>query len=102
MDELMIVDGGLTLQVAEEIANLEKTFKELEAKEKEVKAKLMEIMDENDIKKIDNDFLTISRVPGSMTEKLDTEALKEELPDIYDTYVKMSPRAGYVKITVKG
>ena len=98
----MIVDGGLTLQVAEEIANLEKTFKELEAKEKEVKAKLMEIMDENDIKKIDNDFLTISRVPGSMTEKLDTEALKEELPDIYDTYVKMSPRAGYVKITVKG
>lgn len=102
MDELMIVDGGLTLQVAEEIANLEKTFKELEAKEKEVKAKLMEIMDENDIKKIDNDFLTISKVPGSMTEKLDTKALKEELPDIYDTYVKMSPRAGYVKITVKG
>ena len=102
MDELMIVDGGLTLQVAEEIANLEKTFKELEAREKEVKAKLREIMEEHDIKKIDNDFLTISRVPGSMTEKLDTEALKEELPDIYDTYVKMSPRAGYVKITVKG
>ena len=102
MDELMIVDGGLTLQVAEEIANLEKAFKELEAKEKEIKAKLMEIMEENDIKKIDNDFLTISRVPGSMMEKLDTKALKEELPDIYDTYVKMSPRAGYVKITVKG
>lgn len=102
MDELMIVDGGLTLQVAEEIANLEKAFKELEAKEKEIKAKLMEIMEENDIKKIDNDFLTISRVPGSMTEKLDTKALKEELPDIYDTYVKMSPRAGYLKITVKG
>lgn len=102
MDELMIVDGGLTLQVAEEIANLEKAFKELEAKEKEIKAKLMEIMEENDIKKIDNDFLMISRVPGSMTEKLDTKALKEELPDIYDTYVKMSPRAGYLKITVKG
>ena len=102
MDELMIVDGGLIPQVAEEIANLEKAFKELEAREKEIKAKLMEIMEENDIKKIDNDFLTISKVPGSMTEKLDTKALKEELPDIYDTYVKMSPRAGYVKITVKG
>lgn len=102
MDELMIVDGGLTPQVAEEIANLEKAFKELEAKEKEMKAKLMEIMEENDIKKIENDFITISRVPGSTTEKLDTKALKEECPDIYDAYVKMSARAGYVKITVKG
>jgi predicted phage-related endonuclease len=102
MDELMIVDGGLTPQVAEDIANLEKAFKELEAKEKEIKAKLMEIMEKHDIKKIDNDFLTISRVPGSTMEKLDTKALKEELPDIYDTYVKIQPRAGYLKITLKG
>ena len=102
MEGLMIIDGGLTPEVSEKIAELEIAFKELEVKEKELKGQLMNIMMENDIAKIDNDILSITRVPASTTEKLDTKALKEELPDIYDSYVKISPRAGYVKITVKG
>ena len=102
MDEIRVVDGGLSLELSGQIAELEKAFKDLEKKEKELKAQLKEILEQNEISKIDNDVLTISVVPATTTESLDSKALKEELPDIYNTYCQIKPRAGYVKITVKG
>ena len=43
MEGLMIIDGGLTPEVSEKIAELEIAFKELEAKEKELKRRAQEL-----------------------------------------------------------
>ena len=101
MNDIVLVDGGLSNELSQEIADLEKAYKELEARSKEVKAKLKEIMNEAGVVKIENDVLVISCTAPTTTERIDSKALKAELPDIYNAYCKIEPRAGSIRITVK-
>lgn len=59
-------------------------------------------MESKGIIKLDTDELTISYVAPTDRETLDTKALREELPDIYDTYVKISPVKSSIRIKLKG
>ena len=104
MDELIIYEEGtavLAPDAAEKIAYLQTKVKDLDDKLKEIKARLYEEMKAQSIVKIDMPQLAITYVPETTTEKLDTKELKKDLPEIYNTYVKESPKAGYIKITVR-
>ena len=59
-------------------------------------------MESKGIIKLDTDELTISYVAPTDRETLDTKALREELPDIYDTYAKISPVKSSIRIKLKG
>ncbi|MEK4174714.1 hypothetical protein NST97_01675 [Aeribacillus sp. FSL K6-1305] len=93
------------MAVMENIALLEKQVKDLQDKQKALKADLEKAMDEYDIKSIDNDYLKITRVAASSSTSIDLKKLQEKEPALYDElledYPKVTTRKAYVKITVK-
>lgn len=101
MDELKLIDGNLPQAICEEIANVEREAKRISEKQKNLKARVLEIMEENDVLKIDNNILSITYVGTTTSETLDSKALREDLPEIYDTYCKITTRGAYIKIKTK-
>lgn len=81
----------LDVETAGKIAEFEKMAKDIKAKEDELKKAILEEMESKGIIKLDTDVLSITYVAPTERESLDGKTLREELPDIYDAYVKISP-----------
>ena len=96
--EAAILDGT----TAKHIAEFERMANEIKAKEDALKKAILEEMESKGLIKLDTDELVISYVAPTDRETLDTKTLKEELPDIYDTYVKISPVKSSIRIKLKG
>ena len=88
-------------EVCEKIVSLEKQAKEIKRQQDSMKAELLDAMQKHGILKFDNEFLKITLVPEHDTEKFDSKTFKEENPDIYDSYVKLSKVKPSIRITVK-
>lgn len=97
-DNLAILD----VETAGKIANFEKMAKEIKAKEDELKKAILEEMQDKGLIKLETDELVISFVSGTTRETLNTKSLKEELPDIYDTYVDIKSVKPSIRIKLKG
>lgn len=97
-DNLAILD----VETAGKIADFEKMAKEIKAKEDELKKAILEEMQDKGLIKLETDELVISFVSGTTRETLNTKSLKEELPDIYDTYVDIKPVKPSIRIKLKG
>ena len=82
------------------IIKLEMDLKTLDAMQKEMKAGLMALMVEHNVKKWSSERLTITRKLDGTRESLDTAKLKKEYPDIYAECVKVSPTKGSITIKV--
>lgn len=102
MDEIKVVGNTLPQEVIDEVIRVEKLAEEYTKAQKKLRAAILEAMKEADVEKIDiEDVIALTVVPESTSERLDSKALKAELPDIYDTYCKISPKAAYLKVTVR-
>ena len=102
MDEIKVVGNTLPAEVIDEVIRVEKLAEEYAKAQKKLRAAILEAMKEADVEKIDiEDVIALTVVPESTSERLDSKALKAELPDIYDTYCKISPKAAYLKVTVR-
>ncbi len=97
-DNLAILD----VETAGKIADFEKMAKEIKAKEDELKKAILEEMQDKGLIKLETDELVISFVSGTTRETLNTKSLKEELPDIYDTYVDIKSVKPSIRIKLKG
>ena len=86
--------------IENKIIKLEMDIKTLDAMQKEMKAGLMALMIEHNVKKWSSDRLTIIRKLDGTRESLDTAKLKKEYPDIYAECVKVSPTKGSITIKV--
>lgn len=86
--------------IENKIIKLEMDLKTLDAMQKEMKAGLMALMIEHNVKKWSSDRLTITRKLDDTRESLDTAKLKKEYPDIYAECVKVSPVKGSITIKV--
>lgn len=103
--ELIKVNGDaaiLDVETAKNIAEFEKMAKEIKAKEDELKKEILKEMESKGIIKLETEELTISFVSGTERETLNTKALREELPDIYDTYIEIKPVKPSIRIKLKG
>ena len=87
--------------VMQEIANLDRMKKELDAKDKVLRQELQKFMDQYNIKKFENDFLKVTYVAPTTKATIDTKKLKEELPAVAEKYTKVSQVKGSVRIDVK-
>ena len=87
--------------VMQEIANLDRMKKELDAKDKVLRQELQKFMDQYGIKKFENDFLKVTYVAPTTKATIDTKKLKEDLPAIAEKYSKVSQVKGSVRIEVK-
>jgi len=62
--------------------------------------KLEKAMNENGIKKWDNDLFTATIKEASMQKRVDVDRMKED--GIYDRYLKLVPNKGGLQIRLKG
>ena len=92
-----------------EIAHLEDFINNLEAKTKELKAKkekltkaILQQMKDNSIKFLETPRMRITVKDAYVKKAVDSNKLKEELPDVYARYLKESRVAESVVITMKG
>lgn len=105
MDELIIKnDAGAVMllkRYENAIMELENNIKELKALEDGLKSRLYKEMDEKGLLKVETGGLVITMIEATKAETLDTKKLKKECPEIYESYIKLTDRKGYVKIRVK-
>lgn len=94
-------DVAFSEEVCEKIVSLEKQAKEIKRQQDSMKAEILEAMQKNGVIKIDNEFLKIAFVPEHDVEKFDSKKFKEENPDVYDMYAKISKVKPSIRITVK-
>lgn len=90
------------LATLEKIAALVNQKKVLEDQEKTLKAALFTAMEKFGIKKFETEILNLTYVPATVAHGIDSAKLKKKYPDAAADCAKDTPKAGYVKITLKG
>lgn len=93
------------LAVFKSLSNITKQKKELEKQEKEIKEYLQEKMEEFGIDKIDNQYITITRVKASEKISIDLGKLEKKENTLYDEllrdYPKITKKKAYLVFKVK-
>lgn len=84
------------------IASLTSHKKAIEEQEKTMKAALYDAMMKFGVKKFESDVLNLTLVAPSNSTTIDSAKLKKKYPAIAAECSKPNPKAGYVKITLKG
>lgn len=83
------------------VASLKAQLKAAEDVEKAIKQYLLEQMEKDAIKSLENDQVKIVYVAPSERESIDKDKLKEKYPSIYEEYKKVSPIASNLRIKIK-
>lgn len=102
--ELIKVEEGkalLNISTSKQLYEFEKAMKELKEQEDEIKASILQEMEEKNIKSIDCDELLISYIAPSDRESFDSKKFREDHNDLYDEYVKFTPVKSSVRIKLK-
>lgn len=87
-------------EVEDEVANIEKAVKSLKERQDTLKQGLYALMEQNNVKSWTGSRVKITRVLPQKKKSLDSKALKAEMPDVYEKYLKESESAGSLRITV--
>ena len=104
MNELVKLENGkygLVKDAVDTIITIENEIKKLKEMQDNYKEQLLKVMEENDVLKIEIPELTITRKAPTTRETLDSKKLKEDMPEIYDEYVKISDVKGSITIKLK-
>jgi len=72
-----------SLQVFQQMKDITEQSKQLEEQEKEIKEHLKQAMEEHEVKKIDNEYVTVTYVAESETVKVDWKEVQMKEPDYY-------------------
>ena len=94
--EFLLLEDAVTT-----ITTIENEIKRLKEIQENYKEQLLRVMEEQGIFKIEIPELVITRKEQTFRESLDSKKIKEELPDIYDTYCRISSVKGSLTIKVK-
>ena len=102
MEEIILFNNGeLAKEAIQYIAETERQFKEAKEKEEAMKKALLEAMEKGGLVKFENDFITLTYIAPTESERLDTKAFKENCPDLYNEFVKFAPVKASIRIKVK-
>lgn len=103
MNEIVVIGdrGLLNPEISDKIADFEKKIKKLKEQEDLLKQSILEEMEAKGIVKIENDDLLINYIAPTDREVFDNKKLREDNPDLYDEYVKISKVKASIRIKVK-
>lgn len=87
--------------IIKSIATLTLQKKKIEDQEKVMKERLKAAMEKYGVKSFENETVKFTYVAPTVENRLDSKALKADLPDVAAKYTKQNSKAGYVKVTVK-
>jgi regulator of replication initiation timing len=104
MDKLIRIENDnavLMPSASAMLAEFERQVKEIEAKQKELKKRILEEMEANGILSVETDELTITYIAPTSRESFDSKAFRKDNPDLYDDYVKISQVSASVRMKLK-
>ena len=102
MNSIIKFENGQLVQDAIDFIKIkEQQMKRFKEEYDQLKADLLEAMEQNGIIKIDTPDIMINYVAPTESERLDTKLLKETSPDLYDQFVKFTPVKASIRIKVK-
>lgn len=92
-----------SVATVEELIDTIETIKQIESVVSEWKAQtnkqMIMFMNENRIKTISNERITITFIPESTVLSVDSVRLKAEDPEVYTKYLKWSKKSAYIRIS---
>lgn len=91
----------LNADISKQIAEFEKTIKEIKEKEDNLKQAILNEMESKGIVKIDTDDLTINYIASADRETFDSKTFRENHADLYDEYIKFTPVKSSIRIKLK-
>lgn len=100
MNEL-IINGELHPRAIQKVIALAETIAQYESEYNSLKNAILNAMAEQNIVKIDTEEVLINYIAPTTRESLDSKRLKEELPNIYDEYARISPVKASLKVKIK-
>lgn len=69
-----------------------------ESKLKSIRATIMSMMDDEKIDCIKSDLAVVTRTKDAVIEQIIKDKLKEEMPEVYEQYLKRSVRKGTLNV----
>ena len=107
MEKIIRVENGVSIldaEVSKKIAEFEKKLKALKEQEEELKKAILEEMEKQGIVKLEDEIngLSINYIAPTYRESFDSKKFRDEHPDMYDDYIRMSPVKSSIRIKVKG
>lgn len=104
MNNLITMENGnavLNSEISSQIAEFERQVKSIKAQEEKLKKEILKAMEDNNIIRLETNDITVSYIAGTDRESLDTKSLRNDLPDIYDEYIKITKVKPSIRIKVK-
>lgn len=103
MELIKIEENNVTLleDVANEFIRLDKLEKQVKEEKENLRSKVLEEVEKNNIKKIDMDTLSITYKEASTRETFNSKRFREDNPELYDEYVEFSPVKSSLLVKVK-
>ena len=101
MDKVMVVNGQVCVatSVLEEYKTLQEFKEKANALESELRNALLNAMEENGIKKFENDVISVSYIAPGTRKSIDKSLLERD--GIYDRYCSESTTSASVRIKLK-
>ena len=96
--------GGLPMRVADvedEIIRIERAAKELKQKSDDLKAGLLSLMDEHNIKSYETSRIKLTRVLPSKKKVFDAKRFQQEHGDLYESYQEEKETSSSLRLTIK-
>jgi predicted phage-related endonuclease len=88
-------------KITQAIAGFQEELATLKERDENLRDELKVAMKANDVKKFENDFLSITYIAESQRVTIDTKKLKEEKPDLWNEYSKTTDVKDSVRIKIK-
>lgn len=83
------------------VTSIKEQLKMAEMAEKALKEYILSIMEKNKDKVLEMDGIKVTYIEPSIRESIDKDKLKENYPDIYERYLKVSPVSSTLRISLK-
>lgn len=97
--QALLIQEKADLFRAIEILEIQK--KEIEKKEAAMREELLRAMDEYNLLGLEVGRLDLTYIPATTRDSIDTKALKKEMPEIAEYYMKTTPVKASVRISLK-
>lgn len=103
MELIKVEENNVTLleDVANEFIRLDKLEKQVKEEKENLRSKVLEELERNNIKKIDMTNLSITYKEASTRETFNSKRFREDNPELYDEYIEFSPVKSSLLIKVK-
>lgn len=101
MNEIILQNNNINADAENKIISIEKEISRLKTVQDELKKSLLAEMEAKGLIKVETPNLVISYIAPSDRETFDSKKLREDNPDLYDEYIKISPVKSSICIKVK-